>query len=35
MDKIFITANDLLQDSFRLASQIHRSGFLPDFIIGI
>jgi hypoxanthine phosphoribosyltransferase len=35
MDKIFITASDLLQDSFRLAAQIHRSGFRPDFIIGI
>lgn len=35
MEKIFITASDLLQDSFRLAAQIHRSGFRPDFIIGI
>jgi hypoxanthine phosphoribosyltransferase len=35
MDKIFITASDLLQDSFRLAARIHRSGFRPDFIIGI
>ena len=35
MDKTFITASDLLQDSFRLAAQIHRSGFRPDFIIGI
>ena len=35
MDRIFITATDLLQDSFRLAAQIHRSGFRPDFIIGI
>lgn len=35
MDKIFITATDLLQDSFRLAAKIHRSGFVPDFIIGI
>ena len=35
MDKTFITASDLLQDSFRLAAQIHSSGFLPDFIIGI
>ena len=33
--KIFITASELLQDSFRLAAQIHRSGFRPDFIIGI
>jgi hypothetical protein len=33
--KIFITASELLQDSFRLAAQIHRSGFRPDFISGI
>jgi len=35
MDKIFITATDLLQDSIRLAAKIHRSGFVPDFIVGI
>jgi hypoxanthine phosphoribosyltransferase len=35
MDKLFITAGDLLRDSFRLAAQIHASGFRPDFIIGI
>ena len=35
MDKIYITASSLLQDSFRLAAQIHRSGFKPDFIVGI
>lgn len=35
MDKIYITANDLLIDSFRLAEKIHRSGFRPDFIIGV
>jgi hypothetical protein len=35
MDKIYITATSLLQDSFRLAAQIHKSGFLPDFIVGI
>lgn len=35
MDKLFISATDLLQDSFRLAAKIHRSGFVPDFIIGI
>lgn len=35
MDKIFITASSLLQDSFRLAAKIHRSGFHPDFIVGI
>ena len=35
MDKIFITATSLLQDSFRLAAEIYRSGFRPDFIVGI
>lgn len=35
MDKIFVTAAGLLQDSFRLAAKIHRSGFAPDFIVGI
>jgi hypoxanthine phosphoribosyltransferase len=35
MDKIFITASSLLQDSFRLARKIHLSGFRPDFIVGI
>lgn len=35
MDKIFITATSLLQDSFRLAANIYRSGFVPDFIVGI
>jgi hypoxanthine phosphoribosyltransferase len=35
MDKIYVTATSLLQDSFRLAARIHRSGFRPDFIVGI
>jgi uncharacterized protein len=35
MDKIYVTATSLLQDSFRLAAQIHKSGFRPDFIVGI
>jgi hypoxanthine phosphoribosyltransferase len=35
MEKIYVTATSLLQDSFRLAAQIHRSGFRPDFIVGI
>jgi hypothetical protein len=34
-DKIYLTASSLLQDSFRLAAKIHRSGFTPDFIVGI
>jgi hypoxanthine phosphoribosyltransferase len=35
MNKVFITASELLQDSFRLAARIHDSGFEPDFIVGI
>jgi len=34
-DKIFITANELLEDSFRLARQIVEDGFRPNYIIGI
>ncbi len=35
MDKIFINAQDLLKDSFKLAAQIYDSGFRPHFIIGV
>lgn len=35
MDKVYISANDLLLDSFRLAEIIFKSGFRPDFIIGV
>ncbi len=35
MKKIFISASELLQDSFRLAAEIAKSGFHPDFIVGI
>lgn len=35
MDKVYISANQLLQDSFRLAANIVESGFRPDFIIGV
>ena len=34
-DKVYISANDLLVDSFRLAQKIYDSGFRPDFIIGV
>jgi len=34
-DKLFITSQELLQDSFRLAHQVMADGFRPDFIIGI
>lgn len=35
MDKIFLTANQLLDDSFKLAEKIYDSGFRPNFIIGV
>ena len=35
MDKHYITAADLLRDSFKLAEQIFLSGFRPNFIVGV
>jgi len=35
MKKTFVAANDLLLDSFRLAANIHESGFRPDFLVGL
>ena len=35
MEKIFISAGELLADSFLLAEQIYASGFRPDLIVGI
>ena len=35
MDKHFITAQSLLEDSFLLADKIYQDGFRPQFIIGI
>ena len=34
-EKIYINAQDLLEDSFRLGAQIINSGFRPDFIVAI
>lgn len=34
-DKRFISAQELLEDSYRLGAQIIQSGFRPDFIVGI
>lgn len=34
-DKVYISAQQLLEDSFRLGLQILRSGFRPNFIVGI
>ena len=35
MNRRFIAANDLLLDSFQLATDIHRDGFRPDFLVGL
>jgi len=35
MNKTYISAEELLLDSFRLGVQIHNSGFKPDFIVAI
>ena len=34
-DKLYITGQELLEDSFRLAAQVYESGFRPQFIVGI
>jgi hypoxanthine phosphoribosyltransferase len=33
--KTFISADDLLLDSFRLSAAIHESDFRPDFLVGL
>lgn len=33
--KTYISANKLLEDSFRLASKVYEDGFRPEFIVGI
>lgn len=35
MKKTFISANDLLLDSFQLAANIHAAGFCPDYLVGL
>lgn len=35
MQKKYITASQLLRDSFQLAANIYKDGFRPDFIVGI
>ncbi len=35
MDKHFISANELLLDSFKLGEQIYQRGFRPHFIVGV
>ena len=34
-EKHYISAQDLLEDSFELAAQVIKSGFRPDFIVGV
>lgn len=35
MEKKYITAQELLEDSFRLAAKVYSDGFRPQFIVGI
>ncbi|MBU2894586.1 hypoxanthine phosphoribosyltransferase [Colwellia sp. D2M02] len=35
MNKVFISAQQLMEDSFRLAAKVYQDGFRPQFIIGI
>ena len=35
MNKVYLTAQDLLEDSFKLAHQVLESGFKPTFIIAV
>ena len=35
MEKTYITADNLLEDSFRLAAKVIESGFQPTYIIGV
>ena len=35
IEKRYITAQDLLEDSFRLAAKVYEDGFRPHFIVGI
>lgn len=34
-DKLYLDAQDLLEDSFRLAADVYRSGFRPSFIVAV
>ena len=35
MDKLFIKSEDLLKDSFQLAWNVFKSGFEPNYIVGV
>jgi len=34
-EKIFISANELLDDSYRLGQKVFNDGFRPDYIVGV
>ncbi len=35
MDKVFISADQLIEDSFQLGLKVFESGFRPDYIVGV
>ncbi len=35
VDKVYVSAQELLEDSFRLALEVLKSDFRPDFIVGV
>ena len=35
MRKLFIDSNQLLEDSFQLAWKVYKSGFRPNYIVGV
>jgi len=35
MDKVYISAQQLLEDSYTLAMQVFESGYRPDYIVGV
>jgi hypothetical protein len=35
VDKVYLSAQDLLEDSFRLGLEVFNSDFRPDFIVGV
>ena len=35
MEKVYISAQQLLEDSTQMALQVFESGFRPDYIVGV
>lgn len=35
VEKVYLSAQELLEDSYRLALEVYNSGFRPDFIVGV